>query len=760
MVASYEVVGKPVPRADATEKVTGRARYTADVELAGTLWGKCLLSPYPHARIVRIDTSAAKALPGVHAVLTGEDVRGHLYGRVIKDVPVLAADRVLYVGDRVAAVAADDEDIAQQAIDLIDVEYEELPAVFDASEASAAGAPILHPAFNTYGGVIREGSGTAPPAAGGFRFGVRALPEPSNAYARQAREQGDVEKGFAEADFVFENTYVTQRQHHAFLEPQAVLVWDDAASGRVQVWVCNKVPYNIKATLADAIGVAAEKVLVHPTFIGGDFGGKSAPVDLPIAYFLSKATGRPVKMVHDYIEEFGAGNPRHVMTYRLKTGVKRDGTLTAHQVTHYVNCGAYAGYKPGGIMMGANQAAGPYKIPNVKIESVNVYTNTLPGQIMRAPGEPQAIFAIESQIDEVARGIGMDPVEFRLKNLVESGEVMAAGEALEDVRAKALLRAAVEAAGYNDPKPAFLGRGVAVGDRGAGGGQANAAVTLRPDGRVILGTPVFDQGSGTYTTLRQVVAEELDIAPDDIEVEPWDTDSVPFDAGVAGSRQTRLATQVAYLAAQETKKSLLALAGRTLGWPEDKLTLRSGEVWRTDIEEKIGWRDLVARAGESVKGEAHIAEMERLHFTSFIAQVAEVSVDPETGEIKLLKFTTAHDVGQIMNPIGHQGQINGGFLQGLGFALMEELRVEDGRVTNLSFGDYKIPTTQDLPELRTVLLRAERGIGPYNIKAIGEHPTIPVAPAIINAIHDACGVRVRDLPATSEKVYQGLRAKS
>jgi len=756
---SYEVVGKPVPRADAAEKVTGRARYTADVNLPGTLWGKALLSPYPHARIARMDTTAAGKLPGVHAVLTGEDVRGHLYGRVIKDVPVLAVDRVRFVGDRVAAVAADDEDVAQAALDLIEVEYEELPAVFEPVEAMAPGAPILHPDFNSYAGVIREGAGTAPPAMGGFRFGVRALAEPSNAYARQSREHGDVEKGFAEADFVFENTYQTQRQHHAFIEPQSVFVWDDTASGRVHVWVCNKVPYNIKTTLADAIGVPAEKVLVHPTFIGGDFGGKSAPTDLPIAYFLSKAAGRPVKMVHDYIEEFGAGNPRHAMTYRLKTGVKRDGTITAHQVSHYVNCGAYAGYKPGGIIMGANQAAGPYKIPNVKIESVNVYTNTLPGQIMRAPGEPQAIFAIESQIDEVARGIGMDPVEFRLKNLVESGEEMAAGEALEDVAAKDLLRAAVQAAGYHDPKPAFVGRGVAVGDRGAGGGQANAAVTLRPDGRVILGTPVFDQGSGTYTTLRQVVAEELHIPSDQIEVEPWDTDSVPFDAGVAGSRQTRIATQVAYQAAQETKKALLALAARTLGCPEEKLTLRGSEIWRTDIEERIGWRALLSRAGESVKGEAHITDMERLHFTSFIAQVAEVSVDPETGEIKLLKFTTAHDVGQIINPIGHQGQINGGVLQGVGYALMEELRVEDGRVTNPSFGDYKIPTTRDLPELRTVLLPAERGIGPYNIKAIGEHPTIPVAPAIINAIHDACGVRIRDLPATAEKVYRELRSK-
>jgi CO/xanthine dehydrogenase Mo-binding subunit len=447
------------------------------------------------------------------------------------------------------------------------------------------------------------------------------------------------------------------------------------------------------------------------------------------------------------------------MVYRLKTGVKRDGTITAHQVEHFANCGAYAGYKPGGAMGGANQAAGPYRIANVKVESRNVYTNTPPGQILRAPGEPQAIFAIESQIDEVARAIGMDPVAFRMQNLMESGEEMAAGEMLEDVRVKETLQAAADAAGYSTPKPPHVGRGVAVGDRSQGGGPATASITLKPDGRVVVGTPLFDQGTGSHTTLAQVAAEELHVPIDQIEVDVWDTDSVEFDSGTAGSIQSRVSSTVAFQAAEEVKKELIAFVARHLGWPEEGLSVHRDEVWRTDIEERVNWRDLLRDTGTTITGRAHINQFDRGHFTSFAAQVAEVSVDPDTGEVKLLTLTTAHDVGQVLNAIGHQGQINGGAAMGIGFAMMEELRFEDGRVTNVSLGDYKMPTIRDIPELRTVLVRAEKGSGPYNVKGIGELPMVPTAAAVANAIEDAIGVRVRDLPITAEKVYDELKQR-
>jgi CO/xanthine dehydrogenase Mo-binding subunit len=726
-----------MPRVDGEEKTTGRARYAADVSLPGTLWGKSLHSTYAHARIVRIDTTAARQVPGVHAVITGADVRGGLWGRAVKDVPVLAYDRVRYFGERVAAVAADDEDIAQRALELIEIDYEELPAVFDPVDALKDEAPILHPDFNSYVGFPQP------------------MQQPSNAYHKTFFEKGDLARGLAEADVIVEHTYVTPRVHQGYIEPQAVLVnLDD--NGRVHVWVCSKVPYNTRESLATAAGIAEEQILFHHVYIGGDFGGKGNSRNTPICYFLAKATGRPVRMVSDYIEELLAGNPRHSVTVRLKTGVKRDGTLTAHQVQYVVNSGAYAAFKPAGIIGGYNQAAGPYRVPHCRIESTFVYTNTVPCGFMRAPGEPQAVFALESHIDEIARQLGIDALEFRRKNLIVDGDETASGERFEHVRVHETLQAAVEAANYHRQKPPHVGRGIAIGDRPAGGGQSTAEITLQPDGRVILGTPIFDQGTGTYTTLCQVVAEELRVPLERIQIDIWNTDAIPFDSGVAGSRATRINTIAAYEAVQETKRELLGLAARTLGWPEESLTFAAGEIRCAEREAAIRWTDVLARAGTSVTGRAHIEERGRSHITSFAAQVAEVAVDPETGEVTLLRFTTAHDVGQIVNPIGHQGQIEGAVMQGLGYALMEELQVEDGRVTNLSFGDYKLPTMPDAPPLTTVLVESANGVGPYRIKGIGESPLTPVAPAIANAVADAIGVRIRDLPLTAEKVYRAL----
>jgi CO/xanthine dehydrogenase Mo-binding subunit len=736
-MATYHAIGRPIPRVDGTDKVTGRARYAADISLPGTLWGKSLHSTYAHARIVSIDTTAARKVPGVHAVITGADVRAGLWGRAVKDVPVLAYDRVRFFGERVAAVAAEDEDIAQQTLDLIQVEYEELPAVFEPFDALKEDAPILHPDFNSYVGFPQR------------------MERPSNAYHRTSFDKGDIARGFAEADLVIEHTYVTQRIHQGYIEPQAVLVNIDAG-GRVHVWVCSKVPYNTRESLATAAGIREEQILFHHVYIGGDFGGKGNARNTPICYFLAKATGRPVRMVSDYTEELFAGNPRHSVAVRLKTGVKRDGTLTAHQVHYLVNSGAYAAFKPAGIIGGYNQAAGPYRVPNCRIESTFVYTNTVPCGFMRAPGEPQAVFALESHVDEIARQIRMDPLEFRRKNLIVDGEETASGEHFEHVRVHETLRAAVEAAGYHQPKPPFVGRGIAIGDRPAGGGEATAAITLKADGSVTLGTPIFDQGTGTYTTLCQVVAEELQVPLERIRVEIWDTDAIPFDSGVAGSRATRINTIVAYEAAQDAKRKLFRLAARALGWPEDAIALEDGEIRRTDQEAALPWPALLARTGESVSGRAHIEERGRSHITSFAAQVAEVSVDPETGQVTLLRYTTAHDVGQIVNPIGHQGQIDGSIMQGVGYGLMEELQVEDGRAINLSFGDYKLPTMRDAPPLTTVLVESGNGVGPYHIKGIGESPLTPVAPAIANAVADAIGVRIRDLPLTSEKIYRAL----
>jgi carbon-monoxide dehydrogenase large subunit len=734
-MVTYQVIGRPAPRIDGVEKVTGAARYAADISLPGTVWGKTLHSPYSHARIVRIDTSAAKQVPGVHAVITGADTReGGLWGRRVKDAPVLAFDRVRYAGERVAAVAADDEDIAQQALDLIEVEYEELPVVLDPFEAMEDGASILHPDFNSYVGFSHKHEA------------------PSNVHLQTRLDRGDIDQGFAEADVIVENTYVTQRQSQAYMEPHALLVQIDPADDRVHVWHCNKVPHTTRGALAHAAGIAEERIVFHPTYIGGDFGGKGNSRITPIAYYLAKASGRPVRMISDYLEEFLAGNPRHHVIIRLKTGVTRNGTITAHSVDYVVNTGAYAAFKPMGGIGGANQAAGPYRMPNVRIESRFVYTNNLPGGFVRAPGEPQGVWAIESHMDEVSRRLGVDPAEFRLKNLIVDGEETAFGEHLEHIRARETLQAALDAAGYNDPKPPHVGRGVAIGERGTGGGEGTSEITLNPDGTVLIGTPIFDQGTGQHTTLVQVVGEELNIPADRITIQVWDTDVVPSDAGLAGSHGTLINSSAAYEAAREVKRGLIELAARELEWPEAALTYTDGEIRRTDAEESIGWAELLARADQSLTGRGHVTAP-RSHIVAFVAQVAEVSVDPDTGEVKLLRFTSAHDSGVVVNPIAFQGQINGGIISGIGYALMEEVKLEDGRVTTLSFGDYKMPTIDDIPPLTTVVLPSEHGDGPYNVRGIGEAPCTPVAPAIANAVEDAIGVRIRDLPITAEKVY-------
>jgi CO/xanthine dehydrogenase Mo-binding subunit len=734
------VIGKPLGRPDGVDKVTGTGRYSADHPLPGMIWGKSLHSPYAHARILKIDTSAAKALPGVHAVITADDISFGPWGRAIKDVPVLAQDRVRFIGERVAAVAADDEDIAQAALDLIEVEYEELPAVFDTLEAIEEGAPLLHPDYPSY-------------------MGARPLENVTNAYSSAVNEKGDIEAGFAEADVVVENTYTLSRQHHAYLETQSVAI--NIEGDVVQVWTCSKAPYDTRDALSIAIEVPDANVVFNHSYIGGDFGGKATPANLPICYFLAKATGRPVLMVQEYIEEFMAGNPRHSAIIKLRTGVKRDGTITAHHAQAFVNSGAYAGYKPLGIIGGAVRSAcgGPYKMANARLESSEIYTNTVPCGHMRSPGEPQGAFAIESHIDEVAHAIGMDALEFRLRNVVREGDENPMGQVHHELRGHETLLAAAEASGYHQARRPNVGIGLAMCDRAPVGGEGTMSITLDADGGIVIGTAIFDQGTGTYATQRQVVAEELGVEPESIRFEYWPTGVVGHDAGVGGMRATRVNSILAYEAAQDTKRALLALAAETLGWPEDRLVLRGNEIRRTDQEEAITWTELIEKAGKPAIGNGHVNEQGRTQVTCFAVQVAEVEVDPETGEVKLLNFTTVHDTGQIINPIGHQGQINGGLVQGIGYALMEELRVEDGRVTTLSFGDYKIPTMRDIPPLKTVILDSGSGVGPYHIKGIGETPNTPTAAAIANAVEAACGVRVRDLPITSEKVYRTLRGR-
>ncbi|PYN81077.1 MAG: hypothetical protein DMD96_10545 [Candidatus Rokuibacteriota bacterium] len=723
---AHRVVGKPIGRLDGIEKVSGEARYSGDVTLPGLVWGKTLRSPLPHARILRIDTSRAKALAGVLAVLTAQDLPNILVGRRMFDMPLLARDRVRFIGERVAAVAALDPDIAEEALALIDVEYEDLPAVFDPVEAIKVGAPVLHDDPGAYEG--------APPER----------PHP-NVQSVLRFKLGDVEAGFREADRVFEHTFRTQLAHQGYLEPHAGVVAIDE-DGRVQVWASNKMPFRLKELLSLALQLPPAQIRVNLTPIGGDFGGKGSVMDLPLAYHLARATGRPVKMIMRYTEELMAGNPRHPAVITLRTGVDKDGRIVARRVRALFNSGAYAAFKPAPSVNlgGAGMGAGVYRIPHLLIESFCVYSNNIPCGHARSPGEPQMVFAGESHMDMIARELSLDPAELRRRNLLRDGDVLANGHHLEHVRAGDTLEAALKASNWSEPKGPWIGRGAAMTHRHIGVGFTNARVRLETDGTVTLSVALPDTGTGAHLVLRQVVAEVLGLPLDEVEIEVVTTDDFTTDSGVGGSRVTHTGGRAAYHAAENLREQIGAEAAR-LGAPATSLAAIA---------------QAAARAGRTLEATHFYDAKAHGTVTSFTAQVAEVSVDPQTGQVTVRRFTTAHDVGTIINPIGHQGQIEGGFVQGLGYALMEEVKTEDGRISTLSLGDVKLPTIQDIPPLTTVILEDPVGPGPFNAKAIGEGSISAVAPAIANAVADACGARILDLPITAEKVYFALRAKA
>ena len=376
---------------------------------------------------------------------------------------------------------------------------------------------------------------------------------------------------------------------------------------------------------------------------------------------------------------------------------------------------------------------------------------------MRGPGEPQTIFAMESHMDLIARELGMDPAELRLKNVIRDGTRNGLGEEYHHLRGAATIEAALEASGWWDPKPPNVGRGIAIGERAPGGGQTHAHVVFQEDGTVVVYTSIFEQGSGTYTTIRQMVAEVLGVPVHRVQARVWDTDGSGFDSGAGASRFTRMASEAAYQAAVNARDALSTAAEATLGWPKASVTLEGDLLWNQATGESVPVAGVLRDADGAVRGEGHYNDMGHAHVTAFTVQVAEVEVDPETGQVRLQRFTSVHDAGRVLNPQGHDGQIRGGVMQGIGYALMEELPVDDGRVQALSFADYKVPTAADAPPMQAIAIESESGVGPFNVKGIGENPVSPVAPAIANAIEAAVGVRLRDLPLSAEKVYRALR---
>ncbi|HWP60417.1 MAG TPA: xanthine dehydrogenase family protein molybdopterin-binding subunit [Candidatus Acidoferrales bacterium] len=735
------VVGKPTPRIEGEEKVTGRAVYTVDVSLPGMLWGKVLRSPIPYGRIKRIDVSKALQVPGVKAVITGKDVAGLRIGRRIYDLPILADGVVRFIGERVAAVAAETEEAAERACDLIEVEYEEMEPLLDPIEAMKPGAPLLHPDLLSYRGLPTE------------------LKEASNVFAYLKWGKGDVEAGFREAELVVENTFTTQVVHQSYLEPHSCVAKADP-SGGAEIWSCSKTPYAVREQLSNSIGVPKEKLVFHPVHIGGDFGGKGGPMDVPVCYFLSLKSGHPVKMIMEYGEEFVAGNPRHASIIRVKTGVKKDGTILAHHMEFIFDSGAYGAMKPAGYLVGASTCAGPYRMANCLIEEKMVYTNKVPCGHMRAPGDPQGYFANESQLDIVARRLGMDPAEFKRKNLLRDGDEMPTGDKVVHIRAVEALDKAIALSGYHRPKPKNVGRGLAFSEWSPNGGEGNVFVTIDERGKVTASSPVVDQGAGVFTVICEVVGEELKVPTSEVEFQHLDSRTVPSDGGVGGSRATRVYGNAAYEAGVNARRQLFEVAAKRFGVAETELSLANGFVVHARSRRRMSFAEVVRAKGAPVQARGYYKQAGKAHEAAMAAQIAEVHVDPETGKVTLRQFVAANTTGKVINPLMHQGQIDGGIVFGIGYALTEHLVLDNGKVVTTNFGDYKIPNIQDIPPLKTAVLEAiPHGPGPYNSLAIGELSNVPVAAAIANAIEDAVGVRLKSLPITAEKIFQALNQK-
>jgi CO/xanthine dehydrogenase Mo-binding subunit len=746
------VVGQPLPRLDAAGKVTGTAVYAADFALPGMLHGKVLRSTEPHARLVRVDASRALGRPGVRAVVTAADVPDVRYGGAVKDETVFARDRVRYVGQPVAAVAATTPEAAAAALAAIEVVYEPLPPVLDVTAALAPGAPLVHEAWAGY---------TAVPI----------LHREGNICNRARIVAGDVERGFAEADRVFEHRFTTRMVHQGYTEPRAAVAqWD--SSGQVTVWSNTQLPFEVQNTLAEILQIPPSKIRVVVPGIGGGFGGKLRIGVEHVAALLARRAGRPVKVVTTTEEELTAAYPRQATTVELRTGVTRDGRITAKQGRIYFDTGAFAGSGPGVASVATLVLAGPYRIPNLLIEGYAVYTHKTNCGSFRAPSGPQANFAVESQMDLIADALGLDPLEFRLRNVVRDGDEGPTGQVLSAVSLEECLRRAADAIGWGQRRPhRWRGKGLACGWWTTTGGSSGVYVKINPDGTVALNTGAAEIGTAALTGAAQILAEELGVDLADVTLVAADTFATPFDFGAQGSRTAFAVGNACRAAAAELKARLFALAAAQLGVDPGELVLRDKHVAGRGA--RIALAELARMSQQSGGGliahgtfiapptpfdakrvEAHVYPV--FHSPSFHAHAVDLSVDPETGEVAIHRYVVAQDVGFAVNPVAVEGQIEGGVAQGLGQALSEEIVYEGGRVLNATLTDYKMPTALDVPRIHSILVQRPSAVGPYGAKGVGEPPNIEPPAAVANAVAAAAGVRITSLPITAEKIRLAL----
>ncbi len=754
---STSTLGQDTPQVSARAKVTGRAEYTGDLKLPGMLHGKVLRSPYPSARIVSIDTAAACALPGVRVVLTGADAPRTNWGVSHKERRILADGVVRFAGEEVAAVAADTEEIARDALDLIRVEYEELPAVLTPEEAMDEEAPHIHP-------------GRQNNLAHEIRF-----------------HRGDVEAGFTQADLVHEATYSTHAQYPGYLEPMGTVATVDA-DGRLQVWTSTQSVFLARSRLAGALELPVSRVRVIAPTVGGGFGGKIIEDDNTLlAGLLALRSGRAVRLVNNRLEDFLSACSSLPETITLRLGMRRDGRIVAKEVRIVADCGAYAGLCGEIMHVTAMRSDNMHRLDNVRCQATLSYTNNPPHGAFRGFGGTPMLFALNSHIDAMARQLGLDPVEVHKKNAIQAGDTSVHGWKIGSTGLLECLDQCTHAVGWNTTTVASShpakrrGKGVAAamhvsGNRTLGNWDGSTVMLkVNEDGRVVLHTAEGDMGQGAQTMLSQLVAHELKLPLDHVQVVAPDTDAAPYAIGSLASRVTVVAGNAALVAARSARDQLLDAAAELLATTPDQCTLDEGGVClssnpsqrktRAEVVRQHIWRH--GGLGLQVQGtwDADTVMFDKNLYGniapaySFAAQAVEVEVDTETGTVRLVQSFVSDDCGKALNPMAVHGQSNGAAAQAVGWTLYEQMQLDQGRLSNGNFADYTMPTADALPELRSGIVESNDPNGPYGAKGASETAILPGAAAIANAVFAAVGVRITNLPITPEKVLAALEAQ-
>ena len=758
-MTDFQWIGKPVPRKDALIKATGSAKFTNDISLPNMLHGKILRSPYPHARIRNIETSGARRLPGVKAVITGHDTPGRKYGVFpdSRDQYLLAMDKVRYIGDEVAAVAAIDEETAQEALDLIQVDYDPLTPVFDSLEALKEGAPVIHE------------------------------DAPDNVSSEVLIEFGDIEKGFRDSICVIEDRFEVDGLSHCQLEPYTSLASYDRSSKKLSMWMPHQSPFTKQKGLSNTLEIPLENIRVLKSYIGGAFGGRSevSPSDF-CAALLSIQCGRPVKINYSREETFSVTRQKHPWSISLKVGADKNGKLVAAKTTITADGGAYRSTGPIAISVAHSMWEALYRVPNVYYKAVRAYTNNPIRGAMKGHGVQQFFFAFESMLDMLAEKLGMDPLELRLRNIVKEGEILNSRSRVTSCGLREALLKTSEASHFKEKwkkRSGDKGIGIACGSNIAGFNMgfrsgSTAYLKFNEDGVATLFTGATDNGQGNDNIMVQVAAEELGLAIEDINLISADTELTPLDPGSYSMSSTFVSANAVKAAALHARKQLLELAAEELEANVLDLDLKDRRAYvKGSPETGLPIKKLIVKAyrkGQPVFGSGHFRPDINYNWDwtrkgrqkgqvtgayTFGAAVAEVEVDLHTGQVKVLKATGAQDCGFAINPLGVEGQIEGSFGFALGQSLSETLMMDRGQVMNANFLDYRIPVASDIPDMESIIVESNDPNGPYGAKEAAESVHPAAIAAIANAIANAAGVRPKSLPITPEKILRLLKEK-